>query len=236
MATFTIELRDVIDLVGKNNVGLGDYPIFDEEYRKVLNERIIDHYWYYEIAHETVDQFIRQMRTKMREEMPAYNKLYMSTLIDFDPLITQDIRTTNNASGKAASKGRTDATGSEHADTSSDTASKSRAVSSEMPQTRLAGDEDYATAATDSVSDNKTTGTSDGSSTQASTNEAATDHSEASESRSVGYTGSGADLVQRYRDAVINVDMMVIDMLKPLFMGLWNNGDNYSGSVYDGLY
>ena len=236
MATFTIELRDVIESIGANNIGLDSYPIFDEEYRKVLNQKIVDHYWYYEIAHETIDQFVRQMRTKMNEEMPALNKMYLSTLIDYDPLVTHDLRTTGTRESRGSQDGRTTATASEHGQSTSDTANRSRAVSSEMPQTRLAGEEDYATAATDSTGDTKATGSSSGESSQDTTTGATSAETGAYDSRSVGYTGSGADLVQRYRDAIVNVDMMVIDMLGPLFMGLWNNGDDYTGGSYFGLY
>jgi hypothetical protein len=40
-----------------------DYPIFDEAYRAVLNQRITDHYALYEIGHETPSMFHRTQLT-----------------------------------------------------------------------------------------------------------------------------------------------------------------------------
>ena len=237
MATFTIEFRAVIALIGEDNIGLNNYPIFDEGYRKTLNRRIIDHYWYNEIAHETIDIFVRQMRTKMNEIMPIFNDYYRSQLIDFDPMLTQylssDSTGTQNVTGTGTSTERGSETGS--ADTTS--TSDARTVSSEMPQTRLAGSEDYATSATDSkASQTGHTGTT-GSSEHTGTSGSTSDASSASRGVTKGYAGvSGSELVARYRDSVINVDLMVLDALSPLFMGIWNNGDTYTNGGYYGLY
>ena len=38
-----------------DKLGLADYPIFDEAYRQTLNDKIIRHYWVYEIGSETVE-------------------------------------------------------------------------------------------------------------------------------------------------------------------------------------
>ncbi len=84
MADYTLELRKVVEIVGPLNVGLNEYPIFDESYRDSLNQKILDHYWYNEIAHESIDMFIHQLKVKMNEIMPFYNELYESELVDFD--------------------------------------------------------------------------------------------------------------------------------------------------------
>ena len=98
MPDFTIELREVVARHGTNSLGLDSYPIFDEAYRDILNQKIIDHFWYNEISHETVDMWMRQMRTKMQEIMPYYNKLYEAELIKIDPLSTQDVISTSASS------------------------------------------------------------------------------------------------------------------------------------------
>ena len=67
-------------------LGLNDYPIFDESYRKELNDRIIRRYYFREIGLETLQLFAWYMRAKMFEIMPYYNRLYKSTLLEIDPL------------------------------------------------------------------------------------------------------------------------------------------------------
>ena len=50
-------------------IGLSTYPIFDEEYRTQLNNKIIDHFYFREIGMETVDNFAWFLRRKMNEIM-----------------------------------------------------------------------------------------------------------------------------------------------------------------------
>ena len=55
MAKYTIEISKLI----KNNFdfGLLNYPIFDEDYREVLNKNILNYYYNYEIGFETPELF-----------------------------------------------------------------------------------------------------------------------------------------------------------------------------------
>lgn len=61
-------------------IGLEDYPIFAESYRKELNAQIIRHYYFQEIGCETLAQFAFRMRAHMWEVMPYYNRLYIAAL------------------------------------------------------------------------------------------------------------------------------------------------------------
>lgn len=71
-------------------IGLNEYPIFDEAYRKVLNDKIIDHFFFREIGFETCAQFAWYMRRTLNEIMPYYNKLYeVQSMID-DPMNDSD--------------------------------------------------------------------------------------------------------------------------------------------------
>lgn len=73
-----------------------NYPIFDEEYRSVLETKIIKHYYLREICAETVGVWKHFLDTKMNEIMPYYNKLYESELIKFNPLYDVDLTTDHN--------------------------------------------------------------------------------------------------------------------------------------------
>lgn len=87
MAKYTIELGKLIE--SGYPLSFGNYPIFDEEYRQALESKIVDHYYFNEIGAETADRFSFYLRRKMREIMPYYNQLYQSTLLEFDPLVTE---------------------------------------------------------------------------------------------------------------------------------------------------
>lgn len=70
-----------------------DYPIFDESYRNVLENKILKHYYTREIGLETVGLWKFKLDTKMNEIMPYYNQLYKSELIKFNPMYDVDLTT-----------------------------------------------------------------------------------------------------------------------------------------------
>jgi len=211
-----MELFRAIELAPNGDIGLSDYPIFDANYRDGLNKKIIAHYHSREIGMETVDRFIFAMRRRMNEIMPYYNDLYKTQKIEFDPLSTMDIRTVTSgdsnviAEGEATSESATNNEGG------------SRAVQSNTPQVLLAGNGDYATSAADTNSKSKASGTGK------ETNKSSNTQTNSGDSRVSGYQGSPASIIAEYRRNLINIDMLVIDDLSDLFMGVWDNGDDYA--------
>lgn len=236
MADFTIELRNVVDMVGADHIGLSDYPIFDEQYREYLNAKIIDHYYYREIGLETVDMFIRQLRTKMAEIMPYYNKWYRAEdmMADIDPLSTQDMHSKGSANSHTSSsaKQRHGEEGSNHI--YSVTSSKARTVDSETPQTMLAGNQDYATAARDNHSSGDSTNEVKSNASSKTSTDTTNSAGSGSESRTWGYTGHAPALIDAWRSTFANIDMMVIDELETLFMGIYSSNDAFSGRRHPG--
>lgn len=196
-------------------IGLGTYPIFNEAYRPILNGKIIDNYFNREIGVETIDEWRLVMRRKMDQIMPYFNQLYESQNIDFDPLITMRIES------KSTSETTANESALALAESSSDSTSASRAVSSETPQNALSGNADYATSAADS---NGSTGVT-ASNSQDSNSSSNTENE--SENIVSGMQGIASELIIRYRNSLINVDTMVINELDDCFMLILNNADSY---------
>lgn len=69
------------------------YPIYDENYRSVLETKILKHFYTREIGSETVGLWKLWLDTRMNEIMPYYNQRYNSTLLEFNPLFDTDITT-----------------------------------------------------------------------------------------------------------------------------------------------
>jgi hypothetical protein len=237
MGTFTMRLGEVLDHVPTLwDDGDDAYPIFDEAYRATLNRKIIDHYFMYEIGHETIGQFKFALNRKMREIMPLYNQLYKS-----EALLTIDnaLLTTNMVTDSTSLTTETNSsitTSDQTTDTTSETTghadSKSRTVSSDMPQTMLSPDEDYASAASDANSQTDNTSTATGSGTTDTTlNASGEGETNGTIQATVkGSQGHTAALVAAYRNAFLNIDLNVIAELESLFMAVWDNGDSYSDS------
>lgn len=76
-----------------------DFPIFDEAYRPVLENKILKHYYTREIATETVGLWKHFLDTRLNEIMPYYNKLYETELLNFNPFYDVDLTTTRNIVG-----------------------------------------------------------------------------------------------------------------------------------------
>lgn len=216
MATFTRKLSELINEDFDFGLGPTDYPIFDEAYREGLNKKILDHYWNYEIGQETESMFKFSLNRKMREIMPYYNQLYLSTRIEFDPLQTMKYTDTSDSSTSNSSTGTS----------SNDTAGKSRSVNSNTPQVMLSQNEDYASAAVD-----VNTGTTvSGNNSQSGSGSGTID-------RTVqGSQGPASELLMRYRASLLNVDMQVIKDLETLFMQIWDNGDEFTHSNWGAGY
>ena len=73
-----------------------DTPLFDPAYAPVLYKKIIKHYYFDEIAHETVGQFIMRINTKLDEILPYYNMFYRSAALTFNPLYDVDYTVEGN--------------------------------------------------------------------------------------------------------------------------------------------
>lgn len=79
-----------------------DYPIFDANYKSILQRKILKHYYTREIGAETVGLWKHFLDRKMNEIMPYYNKLYLSETLDFNPLYDVDLTTTRKTDGEKA--------------------------------------------------------------------------------------------------------------------------------------
>jgi hypothetical protein len=224
MSNYTTELRKIDERLIDD--ALSHYPIFSEDYRSTLNSKIKTHFWFNEIGHETVDIFLFQLKVKMNEIMPYYNQMYESELTKRDPFLTVRMTSKNTSTGSTRTTGES----SEQGSSTSSTDAKSRAVQSETPQVMLSGNGDYATGAADSTSLTGVKSSSSGSGSQSSTSSSDGSGSASQE----GFSGSMASLIQAHRDAIVNVDMMVIAQLEPLFMLVWTPPTDMIGADWYG--
>lgn len=71
---YGMTLQDVIDY--GYDIGLKDYPIWDEKRREWLNEMIVDHFRFREISAETPLLFCNWINRLMRENMPFINPFF----------------------------------------------------------------------------------------------------------------------------------------------------------------
>lgn len=140
MSKYTVELRELINQ--GTDLGLKNYPIWSEEHREVLNQKIINHYKYREIAFETPGRFIDELNIKMDEIMPYYIELYNTTMYEYNPLhnvdYTEEYTINRDTTGNVTntSEGSSESVGSvKNKDVTTSEASESSTVNTESENT-----------------------------------------------------------------------------------------------------
>lgn len=151
-------------------------PFFDENYRSVLCQKILKHYYLREICCETVGVWTLWLNTRLEEIMPYYNQLYESAKIEFNPMYDVDLTRqhernvegtnkedgtrTDNITGKRTLTGNrnTDNISSDTRNTTSGSDETKRDLYSDTPQGAITGleNENYLTNArkiTDNVNE-----------------------------------------------------------------------------------
>ena len=99
MSKYTTELRYIIESGYKLNA-LSSYPIFDENYRSVLNQYILNHFWMREIGFETVGEFDLYLGNTLNEIMPYYNGMFKMAMSEIDPLTNYKYKETLDKTDK----------------------------------------------------------------------------------------------------------------------------------------
>ena len=277
MSKYTTELRYLIE--NNFDIGLKDYPIFDENYREPLNRKIINHYYFREIGFETAELFKRYLNNTMREIMPYYNQLFKSELLEFNPFYnvdktltadknnnsvsdfvgnisgknTQTADTENTQTNNGKQQTTTAATSTGESVGNSTTTNKNKNVSSDTPQGFLSinsiENETYASAAemgnAESINNSKATSNN--------AENGITDQTTADETKATGNSKSNAttetdtankttsndfenyishvigksegetysEMLMKFRETFLNIDMMIIDELKTCFMMIY---------------
>lgn len=202
-----------------SKLGLDKYPIFNEAYRQELNDKIINHYYFREIGFETVAQFAWYVRQKMWEIMPYYNQLYKSLDLITDPLTNQKLSYTEYWANENArdwsnnGSNTNDGTSTNH----------SSNIFQDTPMSLLT-DEPYSVSGLDYAT-NVTYNNSNATSSDKGTNEAeGVDNSKGKGTKTHeqgGYNVSQSELLKKYRETFLNVDMQIIEDLATLFMGIY---------------
>lgn len=201
-------------------IALSDYDIFDEEYRPVLNERIVQHYYFREIGYETIEQFCWGVRNEMRESAPIYNGIYRAVK-DFSlhPGWTTYLKSVGDTTGASSSQSdsTSDTTGTNK------TESTSYASNYEMPNTRLTAGEDYMSNA--AKNEGVSAGETGAKTTSADKNTG--QNSGHSESETGGWQGITGDILMSLASTLTSGDKEVFRILDKHFMSIWNGGQGY---------
>ena len=208
------------------------FPIFDENYRTVLEKKILKHFYTREICEETVGLWKLRLDTKLNELMPYYNKMYNSELLEFNPLYTANLTRTNKTDYESnrdtSNSGNVNSTNSSNGNGNGTNNNTSIDLYSDTPQGSLTGveNETYLTnarkATDNATSSSTTTNSSTGNITNSGSGTDALNSTENYLETVIGYEGKDAsELLLKYRETFLNIDVMILKELEDLFFQLW---------------
>lgn len=212
MAKYTLELGTISR--SKNvKVFNFDYSFYDPDLKEIFENKFIDHYFDDEIGFETIGKFQRRLRSKLNEIMPYYTQLYKTELAskDINFLLNKDLKETfirevnnqNNTTGDSLSKvNGSDNTGFKESNIGNGNASLSFDSLTSISQ----NDNNF----------NNTNSTNNNISNSGNEREETTLLSQGN----IGITSS-AELLTKWRESIINIDQLIINECRELFMTIY---------------
>lgn len=208
MAKYTIELDSMVR--DKNfNLFSFEYDFYTDDIniRKKFEQKFIDRYRFHEIGFETVGRFKHYLKASLNEIAPYYRQLYESELRcnDIDFMLNKDYTETFIKNIDSLSKS-TETQNSNYNDLTNESNINDGVSDVELTKGNLT-----------SVTGNENTSTSNGTgTTENKQNESYT----LSGQGNIGITSS-AELLSKWREVMINIDQMILDDLKDLFMSIY---------------
>jgi hypothetical protein len=253
MSSYTMTLKEVIDFLGsdegystRDKIEIGrtklfdfDYPIFNADYKKVFETHFIRKFYMREIGFETEGLFKFQLETWLIINMPYFNKLFESELIQYDPLTNSKTTVTHTKTTDKDQTQTSNTNGSNQATSKQDTTGSliednfDRQLDSDNPDSRLAittkdgeGVIQYAKNIKENnennsktSSGNTTSTANDNTSVDSNANAVINETEDFVQSR-VGKIGvqSYSKMLNEYRDSLLRVENKIFNEMQELFM------------------
>ena len=232
MAEYTIKLRNVCDIFGRDevenwfkNYNLEHYltPIQIEQITKFnvwskerLAQKIVDHYYMREIGFETPALFKHYAITTMQEIMERYLPKIYSNFLEYDPLSNVDF--TEEYTREIIGTGENEGTSNSNSKSNSEALN----IDNDTPQTNINKQDLETGAYASNVNQNENNSsiedeTTTKSNTKSNTVEKYTRHEEGDN----GVIITNQRLVKEYREIIVAIDEEIIKELNSLFMGIY---------------
>lgn len=209
MAKYTIELNTLLK-DEKFNVFDFDYDFYSEEGKPNFEQLFKDYYRFHEIGFETVERFQHNLKSRLNLIMPYYKQLYQTELAskDINFLLNKDLKETFIR----------DIEGNDTSNNVSSTVAKSDSISKESYLDNGNADLSLTDGLT-GISSNGSTGDTQSKSDSTASNKS-TEKTELISQGNIGITSS-AELLEKWRKTIININQLIIAECEDLFMRIY---------------
>lgn len=210
MSSYTLELRHIHQTYKVFNF---DYDFYTNSdiIKSKFEQKFIDEYYFHEIGQETVARFQHRLKTRLNKIMPYYKQLYETELAakDINFLLNKDLTETFERVVTGESSSINDLTVSDQGETNNKESNiENGNASLELENGSLTNVSK--TSLTNNTNSNNTSRDN-------------TNQNEITTLKSQGNIGitSSAELLDKWRSVIINIDQMIIDACDDLFMQVY---------------
>lgn len=224
MSNYTIELR-FLETPPVYNVFDFQYDYYmkglvpDEVYeqkKKEFENKFIEFYYFDEIGYETPDRFKQRLKNYLDMGFKKWQERYKTELevekqnINF--LLNKDLIEERITEGNASGNSTTTSSNT----TNSNSSSNSKNTVNDTPDTRFTSTENFATSITTDETSSNSTNTGNGETTNTS-NQNSNLNERFTSKGNIGVTSS-AELLEKWREVIIDLDNEIIEGAEKFFM------------------
>ena len=207
MSKYTLELRYLYE---DENFNLFDFPynLYDNDLKPWFEEKFFQHFMFYEIGFDTIGMFKQRLMSKLNDIFPYYKQLYETEIrtkgIDF--MLNKDLKESYVR----------ELTSNSNSNQESNVTSNGLSTAGQLTPSLIANsqkiDKFMDSAQKDNSSSNSTsTGESNGNSKEQYT---------LISQGNIGITSS-AELLSKWRETLLNIDLMIFEECNDLFMQIF---------------
>lgn len=198
-----------------------DYAFYDDMLKGQFEAKFLDHYRYNEIGFETIERFQRRLQSKLNMIMPYYRQLYITELKsqDIEFLLNKDLRETTEKTISSDSKTIMESivnSAINSTNVSRETSDHKESILNNVNAS--IGDGKLTGVSEDTNNSNSEGNTNSNDNTNANTknNSYVTEKNLLISRGNIGITSS-AELLEKWREVLINIDELIINECWDLF-------------------
>ena len=198
------------------NYNLFDQPynLYNNELKPYFEEKFFQHFMFYEIGFDNINIFKQHLIATLNDIYPKYKQLYETEIrcLDIDFMLNKDLKESYIRKINGEAQGNSQAT----SNTNGTSSSNDLTIANDTPQNKVDDLDKYMTSAgkTNSNSTSNSESTANNSVTNRTNN---TEEYELISQGNIGVTSS-AELLEKWRAVLINIDEMIFKELENLFL------------------
>ena len=242
---YTLEIREILN---NKNIDIFDfdYQFYNNNLKGIFERKFIDYYYFSEIGFETVERFKQRLKNKLNMIAPYYQQLYeteveskgISFLLNKDLTETFERDITGDEKTKQNNINTTKSSSSSNSESNENSINNNNGevidLDAKTPQGKIPSLEmGYFSNANKNTSNEKSNSTSNSiisnnenvkgnsqSLNDIENNKIEKEFTKLVSRGNIGITSS-AELLQKWREVLINIDQLIIEECKDLFMQIY---------------